>query len=150
MNTFLELQGPARQLIVRHEATIRQILGFVPNAIYRIDVLSPVFTKYTLGPIPGTDQWAMLHHFTGPDPDPRAHDHPVRFESHVLAGSYRERVYENGGFADVLRPAGSSHVIEPTCIHRLLDLPEGECWTLCLAGPVVRAWRHYDEAELLP
>jgi hypothetical protein len=107
------------------------------------------FTKYTLGQMPdGT--WAHLHHFTGPDQG-TPHNHPCTITSHGIAGSYLERIFtpEGEGYRteDVLRTAGGFHVIAPECIHKLLSLPDGECWTLCFTGPVVNEWRHFPELD---
>lgn len=149
MTSYDTYNDPLQRILKEHGARITELIGWRPDGAWRIDVLSPAFTKYTLGPVPGTDQWAMIHRFTGPDPDPRAHSHPCRFESYILQGEYKERLYDGGGYRDVWHPRGSHHVIEPDTIHRLLSVPGGECVTLCLAGPVVAQVRHYHEHELL-
>jgi hypothetical protein len=88
-----------------------------------------------------------IHHFTGPDQgDP--HDHPFNFTSHILAGGYTEEVFSpTGAAALVYRHPGTAHQVRATHIHRIIDLPLGDCWTLILAGPherETRFWRFSD------
>lgn len=92
--------------------------------------MSDEFTKHHLRGLPFD---AVLHHFTSIAGE-NAHDHPFRFTSHVLSGSYIERVYSVGadgswGYTDIERKAGTSHIVEAECIHEIISLPEGECWT---------------------
>lgn len=81
------------------------------------------------------------------------HDHPTDIKILVLEGSYWERVYtvlEDGSwsYADHHRKPGELRDIEATCIHEILSLPEGVCYTQILPGPIVRAkwgfWK-FDE-----
>lgn len=138
--------------LAEHERTLRALLPALgwPLPLLKTEQFGPL-TKYTLGEArPGV--WAMLHRLTETD-EGLPHDHPVRFEAHVLSGGYIEKLYRllPGGtvreMQQVWRPAGSRHVIEPQTIHRLVELPAGESWSLCLAGPVERAWRHYVVAK---
>lgn len=100
-------------------------------------------TKYVLGEDqPGI--WAMLHRLTAADDGP-PHSHPVNFHAYILAGGYVERIYEGGTWQDVARLPGRDHLIAAECIHRIIELPAGESWSLCFAGPVVQEWRHYPE-----
>jgi hypothetical protein len=73
-----------------------------------------------------------LHHFTGPDVgDP--HDHPYPFPTTILAGGYVEEVWRRGkdGWSPRLvhREVCSSHLVGATSIHRIVELPHGECVT---------------------
>ena len=73
-----------------------------------------------------------LHHFTGPDAgDP--HDHPYAFTTTILAGGYIEEVWRHGkgGWSSRLvhREPGSSHRVGARRIHRIVELPQGECVT---------------------
>jgi hypothetical protein len=73
-----------------------------------------------------------LHHFTGPDlGDP--HDHPYAFTTTILAGGYIEEVWCRGkdGWSPrfVHREPGTSHRVGARSIHRIVELPQGECVT---------------------
>lgn len=133
-------------LLATHAPQLRALLptSFWPLVPVEVKEYGPL-TKYTLGPL-DDGRWAMLHHVTAVDTGP-PHDHPVRFESHILVGGYRETIYRPGHpthpFEDIDRRPGSCHFINPDTIHRLTGLPAGECWSLCFAGPVVRAVSHY-------
>ena len=94
--------------------------------------MSDQFTKLHLavGKLPLT-----LHHFTGPDVgDP--HDHPFAFTTTILAGGYIEEVWRRGkdGWTSRLvhRQAGTSHRVGARSIHRIVELPLGECITSIL------------------
>lgn len=97
----------------------------------RTERMSDFFTKYHIDGLPFA---AVLHHFTAPDTgDP--HDHPFGFRSIVLSGGYVEAVYlPNGDVFTCRREAGHSFEIEASHVHRIIDLPEGECWTLIIPG----------------
>ncbi|MEG3086161.1 hypothetical protein [Sphingomonas sp. PB4P5] len=96
---------------------------------------------------------AAFHHFTAPDlGDP--HDHPWGFTSHVLAGGYVEEVFTvtPTGWTSELhhRQPGTSHTVLATHIHRIVELPAGECWTLVTPGPAereTRFWRFGERIE---
>lgn len=95
----------------------------------RTECMSEHFTKLNLevGKFPIT-----LHHFTGPDQgDP--HDHPYAFTTTILAGGYIEEIWRRGddGWTSrlVRREAGTSHRVGARCIHRIVELPQGECIT---------------------
>lgn len=133
-------------LLATHEDTLRSLLGYWPVTVWKMEQFGPL-TKYTLGEMPD-GRWVMLHHLRGVDTGP-PHDHPCMLESHGIAGSYWEQLYHADGRTElVLRAAGGHHTIWPETVHSVVGLPEGECWTLCFAGPVVRQWRHYSEDEL--
>lgn len=91
--------------------------------------MSDQFTKlhFMIGTSPVT-----LHHFTGPDVgDP--HDHPFAFTTKILAGGYVEEVWRRGidGWSSRLvhREPGTSHRVEARSVHRIVQLPQGECVT---------------------
>jgi hypothetical protein len=129
------------QLLSTHAHVIQPLLGDLwPVNPWKVEQFGPL-TKYTLGPMED-GRWAMLHRLTEPDHG-APHDHPVAFTSIIIKGSYLERVYQNGTVQELLWEAGSSHDIAPDYIHTITELPEGECWSLCFAGPVVREWKHY-------
>ncbi|UOR07181.1 hypothetical protein MUN82_08800 [Hymenobacter aerilatus] len=86
----------------------------------------------------------MLHCLREPDSGPM-HDHPVHFTSTIVEGSYTERVYQDGVVVNITWKAGSTHEIPPDYIHTITELPDGPCWSLVLAGPVVREWKHYPQ-----
>jgi len=131
-------------LLATHAAELQALLPphLWPLAPFKTEQFGPL-TKYTLGQLPD-GRWAMLHHVTEPDASP-PHCHPVAMDSHGIAGSYVERIFADGHSLDVLRPAGGQHHIPAERVHQLVALPQGDCWTLCFAGPVVREWRHHPE-----
>ena len=97
-------------------------------ASIRIEEMSPVFTKLHLEGLPFA---AVLHRFSDIDRgDP--HDHPWPFRSTILSGGYVEQVYhpKAGLVETVERKPGDSFDIGAGHIHRIVDLPAGECWTL--------------------
>lgn len=77
----------------------------------------------------------VIHHFTGPDRD-NPHSHPFNFRSIILKGSYVERIsYLHKGqwhHTDVTRKEGDSFIVTTDHIHQIIDLPEGECWTMII------------------
>jgi len=83
----------------------------------------------TIGKFPIT-----LHHFTGPDVD-GPHDHPFSFFTTIIAGSYVEEVWGINPrdrlwhCRRVHRYAGNTHFVHGEDIHRIVELPDGECIT---------------------
>lgn len=116
---------------------------------YTKEIMSPEFTKYHIAGLPFN---AAFHHFTGADIG-EPHDHPYSFQSHILKGGYIEKIYNikednTWGTEIVTRKEGTSHSVEASVIHELIELPEGECWTLVIPGPVEREcrfWQFSDE-----
>lgn len=95
----------------------------------RVERMSEQFAKLHLD----VGRFALtLHHFTGPDAgDP--HDHPYPFTTTILAGGYVEEVWRRGkdGWESrrVHREPGTTHRVGARTIHRIVELPEGECVT---------------------
>lgn len=92
------------------------------------EVMSDGFSKWHLR------DGLVLHRFTAPD-DGEPHDHPWAFTTQILSGGYVEEVYSlmpEGGWTMSLhyRWPGETHRVEAQTIHRIVSLPEGECWTL--------------------
>ena len=120
----------------------------------RVERISDEFTKYHLNHEGLLPFYPVLHHFTAPDNSDwnDAHDHPWSFTSYVLKGGYVEDVYEvfpNGDWRmeSFYRAPGTVHHVSARHIHRITHLPEGECWTLVVAGPQEREthfWK-FDE-----
>ncbi|GAB3689346.1 hypothetical protein GCM10027592_05610 [Spirosoma flavus] len=116
---------------------------------YRKEIMSREFTKHLLD-FRGKNSslHLVIHHFKGPDKG-GPHDHPFRFRTHILKGSYIERVYSYTSdgqwrFEDIERKAGTTHLVEAECIHELIHLPEGDCWTVIQPEQKVREpgfWR---------
>ncbi len=111
--------------------------------------MSDHFTKSHIKGLPFD---AVFHHFTTVAGE-NIHDHPYSFVSHVLRGSYVECVYtpaENGLWASetIHRRAGTVHRVEATHIHEIIELPDGECWTVILPEAKVREplfWKFDDD-----
>ncbi len=102
---------------------------------FKKEKMSNEFTKHH---IKGLPFGAVIHHFTAPDTG-GPHDHPFGFTSHIIHGSYIERVYtiQNGNviFEDIHRLPGTSHYVPATTIHELIALPHGDCFTMITPGP---------------
>lgn len=102
----------------------------------RNERMSDVFDKFHLDGIPGTP---VIHRFSDIDRgDP--HDHPWGFTSFVLAGGYVEEGFDrrDGSITCQRRYPGNAFFIDANHIHRIIDLPEGECWTIITPGPWVQ------------
>ena len=96
----------------------------------RPEKLSRVFKKFHIDGLPFA---ASLNEFTAPDMgDP--HDHPFDFVTHILSGGYTERIYTlkfgKVSINDVERKPGTSHFVNATDIHQIMNLPTGHCVTL--------------------
>lgn len=111
--------------------------------------MSDIFTKYHLRNLPFN---AVIHKFTEPDKgDP--HNHPFSFTTHILKGSYIERIWTpeyNGKwvFADFHRTEGTVQHVRAHRVHQIISLPDGDCYTLILPGKWERKsgfWR-FDES----
>lgn len=116
---------------------------------YRKEIMSPTFTKHVMDF--DESQKGMfntaIHHFVGPDND-FPHDHPFSINSHILKGSYIERVYhieEDGSWwtEDILREEGTVNYVKAGTIHEIIELPEEECWTMAVLGPHEKPWGHW-------
>jgi hypothetical protein len=98
----------------------------------RREKMNAIFTKYHLKGLPFD---AVIHHFSAKDQNEHIHDHPFSFTTHILKGSYVERIYEileGGNYNTSIhhRKEGTSHVVSADTIHEIIELPEGECFTL--------------------
>ncbi|KQR90830.1 hypothetical protein ASG01_14795 [Chryseobacterium sp. Leaf180] len=107
--------------------------------------MNAVFVKHHLLGLPFD---AVLHHFSRLDEHEHIHDHPFGFTSHVLKGSYVERIYEiheDGTYTSSVhhRKEGTVHFVPASTIHELIELPEGECFTMILPLPRERETYFY-------
>lgn len=82
-----------------------------------------------------------LHQFRRSDDDRALHDHPWAFNvSVLLAGQYTEHTIDRGGIhRRTILEAGRIRFRWGRAPHRI-ELHDGWCWTLFVAGPVVRQW----------
>lgn len=97
----------------------------------REERMSGAFLKFHLeGPWPFHP---VMHRFDAPDHGD-AHDHPWAFRSIILHGGYVEEVFDltTGRSEFIHRKPGDSFVNAADHVHRIVDLPEGECWTMIL------------------
>ena len=133
--------------MTRPARTVKPAVPYIPAGAQVVDVerMSPAFTKYHL------DDGRALHRFRREDPQADPHDHPWSFETEILEGGYVEEVFtvESGTWRSALvhRPPFTSHRIAADHIHRIVELPTGECWTLVQAGQherEIRFWRFGD------
>lgn len=108
--------------------------------------MAEFFCKYHLRGLP---VGAVLHHFGSADaPDAPPHDHPWPFRSFIVSGGYVERVFQLDGSSELVhRKPGDSFQIEASHIHRIEELPEGECWTLIIPGQHERTSGFYEFRE---
>ena len=83
-----------------------------------------------------------LHHFVGDDWAVDPHDHPKRFISIGLKGSYWETTYSNPPTygSDRFWKAPWIRSFPATHLHRIEASQTGGAWTLCIVGPQVREW----------
>ena len=88
-----------------------------------------------------------IHNFIGSESrDP--HNHPKRFLTIGLKGSYREVQYTQGEFGTprtVLYKAPWIRRFETSHIHRIELEPGGSCWTLAFVGATTREWGFYPD-----
>lgn len=98
-----------------------------PTYLWRWELLSTHWFK------------AYLHRFTGDDWCLDLHDHPRRFVSVGLFGSYLEHTKdgERRYRAPWVRSFAPEHA------HRLTT-PWGECWTLVIVLPLARDWGFWN------
>jgi len=107
----------------------------------RTEVMSAEFTKHHIEGLPFP---CAFHHFTGTDKG-GPHDHPWSFRSYIMQGGYIERVYQpDGKFEDIKREPGTSFNLPAEHIHEIIELPQGECWTLVIPGPLEREWKFWE------
>lgn len=97
----------------------------------REEQMSEFFTKYHIEGLPFP---AVLHKFTAPDEgDP--HDHPFSFTTHIIKGGYFEEVY----YLDFTKRTifhgvkiNSTYHVNYDRIHKIIELPYGETWSLIM------------------
>ncbi len=98
----------------------------------------------------------MLHRMVRPDQDKDPHDHPwTSWWSRVLWGSYIEDIWE----APDIKRARHEHDLPNTLVrsagevaqrmgehmHKVVNLPHGECWTLVWTTGRGRRWGFWTE-----
>jgi len=129
----------------------------------RHERMSDIFQKYHIEGLPFS---AVIHRFSEPDTgDP--HDHPFDFTTHILSGGYVEKIYFPASdgtwyYNYAHRLPGTCHKVKATHIHQVVELIDGECFTLILPEPNIRksgVWqfnetgymfREWDQPEFKP
>ncbi len=130
-------------LLDTHADVLCPLLGpHWPVRPFEVKEFGPL-TKCTLGELPD-GRWLHLHYLNGPDAG-AMHDHPTDIESIGIKGAYLELRATEGGVDEQLRKAGETRTIAADCVHIIVWVSKGGCWTLVKTGPVVRQWRHYPE-----
>lgn len=116
--------------------------------IVNVERMSRAFVKYHL------DDGRVLHRFTREEPQVDPHDHPFGFDTTILDGGYVEEVFtfeEEGWRATLVhRLPGQTYRVDAAHIHRIVELPQRECWTLVRAGNherETRFWRFDDNVR---
>lgn len=129
-------------LLATHAAQLQALLPehLWPLAPVEVKQYGPL-RKYTIGQMPD-GRWAHLHYLDGPDQGDM-HDHPCDIESIGIKGAYLELRRLGTGVKELLRRAGQRRSIPAACVHIIVWVSKGGCWTLVFTGPVVRQWRHY-------
>lgn len=91
-----------------------------------------------------------LHRFMRSDDDRALHDHPWPSLSLMLAGEATEHTIAAGGIhrRRIIR-AGDLVFRGPRFAHRI-ELHAGECTTLFMTGPRLRAWGFHCPARWVP
>jgi hypothetical protein len=93
----------------------------------------------------------FLHHFVASDAREQMHSHPWGLAvSLILVGGYREERCNPAGrrTAHDFRP-GDVNVIAADDVHRI-DLLDGDCWSLFVAGEFEKAWTFVPPCEVAP
>lgn len=93
----------------------------------------------------------VVHQFKKPDIG-HIHDHPFAFNTYILKGWYKEKIYYPcyDGKVEILEEIcgeGSSHRVEARTIHEITDMsPEG-CWTIITPEAREQDWKfwRFDE-----
>lgn len=106
-----------------------------------IEKLSDSFTKYHVRDAPF---YQVYHHFTAPDMGD-FHDHPFDMQIEVKKGSYiEERLIDGTYFIETIyRKQGDRFTIPAKAIHKIIELPDGECWTSMIPGLHCQDWGFY-------
>lgn len=90
-------------------------------------------------------EWKVyIHKFVGDDWSLDLHDHPKRFTSVGLWGSYLEETPT--GLRKFNAPWLRS--FPPDHRHRITT-PWGTCWTLVIVGPTVRHWGFWHDGKFI-
>ena len=87
-----------------------------------------------------------LHHFVGDDWTRDLHDHPKRFFSIGLRGSYVEETPHG----DRVYTAPWVRTFPATHIHRLRLINKEPCWTMVIVTKPVRAWGFWSAGKWVP
>lgn len=103
-----------------------------PTYLYRWTLLSTRWWK------------VYLHRFTGADWSRDLHDHPKRFISVGLWGSYLEET--PAGFREYRAPWIRTF---PAHHRHRLSTPWGVCWTLVIVLKTVREWGFWHEGRFI-
>ncbi len=92
-----------------------------------------------------------LHKFSGDDWAIDGHDHPKRFISIGLKGSYDEEIFKDGelvGEKKWIAPWFRSFPADHT--HRIKAKATGGAWTLVIVGRANRPWGFWLKGEWIP
>lgn len=93
---------------------------------------------------------AYLHRFVGDDWSRDLHDHPKRFWSIGLWGSYLEFTNGSDGFRHTYRRYQAPWIRTFPATHRhRLTTPGGECWTLVIVGKPEREWGFWHDGQFI-
>lgn len=110
-----------------------------------------------------SNRWfkAYLHHFVGDDWSRDLHDHPKRFISIGLRGSYYEHTPTGPNAGACPCGCGAQHTqarlyrapwirsFPATHIHRL-TVPSKNCWTIVIVLKTVREWGFWHGGRFIP
>ena len=88
---------------------------------------------------------AYIHHFVGSDWSLDFHDHPKRFISIGLWGSYVEHTPQS---SRVYRAPWVRSF--PAEYQHRIDCPSRNCWTITIVLKPVRAWGFWNDGVFIP
>ena len=115
-----------------------------PQLFFEEERMSDEFTKFHVRNAPF---YAVFHRFTAPDKG-GPHDHPWGFTTKIIKGSYVERRYYLDGSTEIFhRKLNDSFEMDAKTIHRIVSLPDGECWTMITPFAWEREWGFWQFRE---
>lgn len=117
-------------------------INFLSMKIWE-EIMRNGFTKWHVTIL---DITVVFHRFTETDKIP--HDHSFPFVTFIARGGYIERVFQkDGSFEDIERKPHTAHRVEADCIHQIISLPNGTCWTIMLPEHKVKEWGFWDFSQ---
>jgi hypothetical protein len=122
------------------------MITWILNKLFRVEEIYGTGTQiHILRWIIGTFRRYKyyIHHFVGPDTSRGIHDHPKRFLTIGIAGSYTEEVRAKDGRITIRTwRAPWIRVFQPSYSHRIIAVDDA--WTFVIVSPPIKSWGFYD------